>query len=133
MVVRPSQTLVNTARQRPSFSQGKYRIWTDLSREPGIVHRLMTSAQTLAALSREEQQSLLREAAEQIDAYQSLTTIYGSAAYEMDEDICGRLTDYADRIDFSYLDETRPVVLEAAAVIRRLRLMLGIKPESPSP
>jgi len=97
------------------------------------VHRLMTSAQTLAALSREEQQSLLREAAEQIDAYQSLTTIYGSAAYEMDEDICGRLTDYADRIDFSYLDETRPVVLEAAAVIRRLRLMLGIKPESPSP
>lgn len=94
------------------------------------MHRLMTSAPTLAALSREEQQSLLREAATQIEAYQSLLASYGSAAYEIDEDICGRLTAYADRIDFSYLDETRLILVEAAVAIRRLRLMLGIQPES---
>ncbi|UXN57505.1 hypothetical protein [Phyllobacterium zundukense] len=76
---------------------------------------------------------LLREAAKQIEAYQNLLAVYGSAAYEIDEEICCRLTDYADRIDFSYLDETRLVMLEAAAVIRRLRLILGIKPESSSP
>ena len=97
------------------------------------MHRLMTSARTLAAISRQEQQTLLREAAKQIEAYQNLLALYGSAAYEIDEEICGRLTDYADRIDFSYLDETRLVMLEAAAVIRRLRLLLGIKPESSSP
>lgn len=75
----------------------------------------MTSARMLAATSRQEQQTLLREAAKQIEAYQNLLALYGSAAYEIDEDICGRLTDYADRIDFSYLDETRLVMLEAAA------------------
>ncbi|PSH62218.1 hypothetical protein [Phyllobacterium sophorae] len=104
-----------------------------MSQEPGIVRRLLTSARTLAATSRQEQQTLLREAAKQIEAYQSLLALYGSAAYEIDEDICGRLTDYADRIDFSYLDETRLVMLEAAAVIRRLRLLLGITPESSKP
>ncbi|MBZ9603242.1 hypothetical protein [Phyllobacterium chamaecytisi] len=93
----------------------------------------MTSARRLAATSRQEQQTLLREAAKQIEVYQSLFALYGSAAYEIDEDICDRLTNYADRIDFSYLDETRLVMLEAAAVIRRLRLMLGIKPENSSP
>ena len=97
------------------------------------MHRLLASARTLAATSRQDQQTLLREAANQIEAYQRLLALYGSAAYDIDEDICGRLTDYADRIAFSYLDETRLVMLEAAAVIRRLRLILGIKPESSSP
>ncbi|WP_271898323.1 hypothetical protein [Candidatus Phyllobacterium onerii] len=104
----------------------------DLSHEPGIVHRLTTSARTLGATSRQEQQSLLREAAKQIEAYQSLLALYGSAAYEIDKDIFGRLTNYADRIDFIYLDETRSVMLEAAAVIRHLRLILGINPEASS-
>jgi len=100
-----------------------------LSSGPGIVHRLTTYARDLPTHSRGEQQALLRDAAKQIQTYHNLIALYGSSAYETDADVCNRLFEYADRIDFSYVDETRQIMFEAAAAIRRLRLMLGIKQE----
>ncbi|TXR50419.1 hypothetical protein [Phyllobacterium endophyticum] len=95
----------------------------------GISRDLIRCANDALFLSSDEKQALLREASTVIQWYQALLAFSGETANDPASDIAVRLSQFADDIDFRYADETRTIMLEAAGIIRILRLMLGIKQE----
>ena len=100
-----------------------------MAAKPGILSALIKQANGATDLTREEKQALLRDAAWLIRTYRELVAFSGSPEKDAESDIAFELEQFADHIDFKYVDETREIMLEAAGTIRILCLMLGIKQE----
>ena len=101
----------------------------NMAAKPGILSALIKQANGVSDLTREEKQALLRDAARLIRAYRELIAFSGSPEKDAESDVAFELEQFAEHIDFKYLDETREIMLEAADTIRILRLVLGIKQE----
>ncbi|MBZ9605468.1 hypothetical protein [Phyllobacterium chamaecytisi] len=100
-----------------------------MAAKTGILSALIKQANGATDLTREEKQVLLRNAAELIRIYRELVAFSGSPEQDTGSDIAWELEQFAEHIDFKYVDETSEIMLEAADKIRILRLMLGIKQE----
>jgi hypothetical protein len=101
-----------------------------MAAKSGILVALVKQANGATDLSREEKQTLLRDAAWLIMMYRKLVAVSGSPVMEAEPDIAFELEQFADYIDFKYVNETKEIMLDAADTIRTLCLMLGIKLEN---
>jgi hypothetical protein len=101
-----------------------------MAAKPGILTALIKQANGVSDLTREEKQALLQDAATLISAYGELIAFIDSSHKDAETDIAFELEQFAEHIDFKYVDETREIMLKAADTIRILRLVLGIKQES---
>jgi hypothetical protein len=95
----------------------------------GIVRDLIECAKDVSSKSAEEKKELLLEAAQAIEWGVELIALSGTRVD--DGNLAVKLTNFAYGIQFRYADETGEIMYEAAATIRRVRLMLGLRQEKP--